>query len=255
MFLAALDQSIVGTAIRTIADDLNGFDAGLGDHGLPDHLDDHDADLRQARRPLRPQEAVPVRDHRLHHRLRRLLVRDLDVQPGRTARPAGPRRRRAVHRWCWRSSATSCRRASGRSTPATSWPSSPPRACSAGRRRAVRRPGDDPRHRRLALGLPRERADRHRGAGRGRRGTCTCTTCGARPGSTGGAPSRWSSAVAPLLVVAEQGRIWGWGSSRSLTCFAIGLVGIAAFILAEHRMRDDALIPLRIFRLRAASRS
>ena len=60
-------------------------------------------------------------------------------------------------------------------------------------------------------------------------------------------------ALVPLLTVAEQGRGWGWTSATSLICFAITLIGIAAFIWIEHTMGDDALIPLRIFRLRAAS--
>ncbi|MBV9830379.1 MAG: MFS transporter [Marmoricola sp.] len=60
-------------------------------------------------------------------------------------------------------------------------------------------------------------------------------------------------ALVPLLTVAEQGRIWGWGSSRSIACYAIGLIGALGFVYAEHRMHDDALIPLRIFRLRAAA--
>ncbi len=81
MFLAALDQTIVSTSIRTIADDLDGLsDPGLGDHGVPDHLDHHHADLRQARRPLRPQEAVHVRDLGLHRRLGAVRVRDVDVR-------------------------------------------------------------------------------------------------------------------------------------------------------------------------------
>ncbi len=70
MFLAALDQTIVRTAIRTIGDDLNGlYGAGLGHHRVPDHLDDRDAALRQALRHLRPQAALPVRDRDVHHRL------------------------------------------------------------------------------------------------------------------------------------------------------------------------------------------
>jgi EmrB/QacA subfamily drug resistance transporter len=60
-------------------------------------------------------------------------------------------------------------------------------------------------------------------------------------------------ALVPLLTVAEQGRDWGWGSPRSLACYAIGAVGIAAFVLAEARMGEDALIPLRLFKLRAAA--
>jgi EmrB/QacA subfamily drug resistance transporter len=60
-------------------------------------------------------------------------------------------------------------------------------------------------------------------------------------------------ALVPLLTVAEQGRQWGWGSGRALTCYAIGALGVVAFLLAERAMGDDALIPLRIFRLRAAA--
>lgn len=54
--------------------------------------------------------------------------------------------------------------------------------------------------------------------------------------------------VAPLLLVAEQGREWGWGSAGSWTCYIIGGVGILAFILAERRMGDDALIPMKLFK-------
>ncbi|MEV3854883.1 MFS transporter [Streptomyces sp. NPDC050095] len=54
--------------------------------------------------------------------------------------------------------------------------------------------------------------------------------------------------VVPLLLVAEQGREWGWGSTRSLSCYGIGVVGIIAWILVERRMGDDALIPMRLFR-------
>jgi EmrB/QacA subfamily drug resistance transporter len=57
-------------------------------------------------------------------------------------------------------------------------------------------------------------------------------------------------ALVPLLTVAEQGRQWGWDSTRSLTCFVIGVVGLAAFYAVERLMGDDAIIPLRMFRLR-----
>ena len=53
--------------------------------------------------------------------------------------------------------------------------------------------------------------------------------------------------LVPLLTVAEQGRTWGWGSGRSILCYAIGGVGLVLFILAEALMREDALIPLRLF--------
>ncbi|TFC84379.1 DHA2 family efflux MFS transporter permease subunit [Cryobacterium cheniae] len=55
-------------------------------------------------------------------------------------------------------------------------------------------------------------------------------------------------AAAPLLLVAEQGRTWGWGSAPSIACYLIGSLSIGAFILAERLMGDDALIPLKLFR-------
>lgn len=55
-------------------------------------------------------------------------------------------------------------------------------------------------------------------------------------------------AVVPLLLVAEQGRTWGWASAGSIACFVTGAVGIVLFILIESRMGDDALIPLSLFR-------
>ncbi|KAA9159090.1 MFS transporter [Amycolatopsis acidicola] len=55
-------------------------------------------------------------------------------------------------------------------------------------------------------------------------------------------------AVVPLLLVAEQGRTWGWGSTGSLICYAISVVGVALFLFIEHKMKDDALIPLRLFK-------
>jgi EmrB/QacA subfamily drug resistance transporter len=55
-------------------------------------------------------------------------------------------------------------------------------------------------------------------------------------------------ALVPLLLVAEQGRDWGWGSIESITCYAIGAIGVIGFIIVELLMKDDALIPLKLFR-------
>ncbi len=55
-------------------------------------------------------------------------------------------------------------------------------------------------------------------------------------------------AIVPLLLVAEQGRSWGWTSPATLACIGLGIVGIIAFLLAEKRAGDYALIPLRLFR-------
>ncbi|MGW5074562.1 MDR family MFS transporter [Rhodococcus sp. NPDC004095] len=54
--------------------------------------------------------------------------------------------------------------------------------------------------------------------------------------------------VVPLLIVAELGRGWGWGSGPAIACYAVGAVGVLAFILVERRMRDMAVLPLRMFR-------
>lgn len=51
----------------------------------------------------------------------------------------------------------------------------------------------------------------------------------------------------PLLLVAEQGRNWGWTSWQSMSCYIIGAVGLVAFILIERAMKDDAIIPMRLF--------
>jgi EmrB/QacA subfamily drug resistance transporter len=58
-------------------------------------------------------------------------------------------------------------------------------------------------------------------------------------------------AVVPLLLVAEKGREWGWGSASSWTAYITGAVGIVAFILAERAMGDDALLPLHLFKKNA----
>ncbi|MEP9361741.1 MDR family MFS transporter [Nocardioides sp. CN2-186] len=69
----------------------------------------------------------------------------------------------------------------------------------------------------------------------------------------------WWGAVAlvvglvPLLTVAEQGRYWGWDSPRSLACYVIGVIGVIGFVLAERMMGEAALIPLRLFRIRPAA--
>lgn len=56
------------------------------------------------------------------------------------------------------------------------------------------------------------------------------------------------TALLPLLLVAEQGRDWGWDSAGAITCYVIGAVGIAAFVLIEAKMGADAIIPLKLFR-------
>jgi EmrB/QacA subfamily drug resistance transporter len=57
-----------------------------------------------------------------------------------------------------------------------------------------------------------------------------------------------TAGLVPILIVAEQGREWGWGSAAALSMYVIGALGLAAFVYVESRMGDEALIPLRLFR-------
>ncbi|HEX2705187.1 MAG TPA: MDR family MFS transporter [Candidatus Lustribacter sp.] len=60
-------------------------------------------------------------------------------------------------------------------------------------------------------------------------------------------------ALVPLLIVAEQGREWGWGSGNALLCYGVGLAGFVAGLLVERRMGEEALIPLRLFQNRTVA--
>src|SRR5246500_5439485 len=54
--------------------------------------------------------------------------------------------------------------------------------------------------------------------------------------------------LVPLLVVAEQGQQWGWTSAASFACYVLCVAGLALFLWIQSRMGDDALLPLRLFR-------
>ncbi|MGI9825410.1 MDR family MFS transporter [Agromyces sp. Marseille-Q5079] len=56
-------------------------------------------------------------------------------------------------------------------------------------------------------------------------------------------------ALVPLLIVAEQGSEWGWDSAWAIGCYVVGVIGIVAFILIEVRMKQDALLPMKLFRI------
>jgi predicted MFS family arabinose efflux permease len=55
--------------------------------------------------------------------------------------------------------------------------------------------------------------------------------------------------VVPLLIVAEQGRTWGWTSGRAFICYAAGIGGVVMFGWVQRWMGDDALLPFRLFRV------
>jgi EmrB/QacA subfamily drug resistance transporter len=59
--------------------------------------------------------------------------------------------------------------------------------------------------------------------------------------------------LVPLLLVAEQGRDWGWGSGKSLLCFAVGVLALVMFVRTERAAGDTALLPARLFQVRAFS--
>ncbi len=56
-----------------------------------------------------------------------------------------------------------------------------------------------------------------------------------------------SVALVPLLLVAEQGREWGWVDSRSTACYVIGILGAIGFFWQEWRMKEEAILPLKMF--------
>jgi EmrB/QacA subfamily drug resistance transporter len=59
--------------------------------------------------------------------------------------------------------------------------------------------------------------------------------------------------LVPVLLVAEEGRDWGWGSAGSIACYIIAAVGLISFILVERYMKADAIIPLSLFKSRTFS--
>ena len=59
--------------------------------------------------------------------------------------------------------------------------------------------------------------------------------------------------LVPILVAAEQGQTWGWGDIKTVVCYVVGALGVIAFIVTEKLMKDAALIPLRLFKNRTFS--
>jgi EmrB/QacA subfamily drug resistance transporter len=54
--------------------------------------------------------------------------------------------------------------------------------------------------------------------------------------------------ITALLVVAEQGRDWGWGSLRAVALYVLGIGLLAAFVMIERAVGDEAILPLKMFR-------
>lgn len=53
--------------------------------------------------------------------------------------------------------------------------------------------------------------------------------------------------IVPLLLVAEKGREWGWGSALTLGMTLVAVAALVAFVPWERRMGEAAILPLRIF--------
>ena len=62
-------------------------------------------------------------------------------------------------------------------------------------------------------------------------------------------------ATVPLLLLAEQGRTWGWTSPLSIGMGVTGVTGIIVFIAIEKKMGESALIPLSIFKSQTFART
>ena len=97
LFLFALDQTVVGTALPRIVTDLNGNDlyTWVG-HDLPADGDDQRPDLRQAVGPVRPAADHHLRGRPVPDRLGPVRPQPGDVAVHPVPRPPGPRRRRRL---------------------------------------------------------------------------------------------------------------------------------------------------------------
>lgn len=56
--------------------------------------------------------------------------------------------------------------------------------------------------------------------------------------------------VVPMLLVAENGRQWGWTSTTSIAMYALSIIGIVSFIFAERAAGEEAILPLKLFQNR-----
>ena len=57
-----------------------------------------------------------------------------------------------------------------------------------------------------------------------------------------------TAGIVPLLLAAEKGRDWGWTSPLTLTMIGVGILGLALFVPRQHQMGEEAILPLRVFR-------
>jgi MFS family permease len=239
---------VVSTAIRTIADDLNGFSlqawattAFLITSTISTPLYGKLSDI-YGRKPFF-LFAISIF----------IAARRCAACPARcTSWPRSGRSRAsapaACSRWRWRSSATSCRprqRARYQGYFLAVFGTSSVLGPVLGGLFAGA--NTHPRRLRLAVDLLHQRADRAGRAGRGQPGA-------AHPAHRRDHRIDWQGAVAliiglvPLLIVAEQGRELGLGVRPQRGLLLHRRRRAVLFYLAERMCKDDALIPLRLFR-------
>lgn len=56
-----------------------------------------------------------------------------------------------------------------------------------------------------------------------------------------------TAAIVPLLLVAEQGREWGWGSPLTVGLLLLSVGSLAGFVPWERRLGPEAILPTRMF--------
>lgn len=56
-----------------------------------------------------------------------------------------------------------------------------------------------------------------------------------------------ATTVVPVLLVAERGREWGWASPLALGLLGVSLASLVGFVAWERRMGAAAILPLRVF--------
>ena len=64
-----------------------------------------------------------------------------------------------------------------------------------------------------------------------------------------------TAGIVAILLLAEKGRDFGWGSFASIGLMVIGVVSIGLFVPRERHMGEEAILPLRVFSNRVFSYS
>ena len=232
MFLAALDQTIVATAIRTIADDLKGLDhqawattAYLITSTIVTPLYGKLGDIYGRKKLFIVAISIFIVGSVL------CAFATSMFSLARLPSGAGPGRRRSLlagpghHR--------RHRAAPGARQVPGLLPGRLRHRVGArpGHRRLLRRPGDHPRHRRLALGLPRQRAGRHRRPGRGLQDPAPAPHPPRPPHRLGRRRAALGLARAAPPRRRAGPRV-GLGAGSSTTCYVVGVARRDRLLLA-----------------------